>query len=92
MHNLDFGIEVDIVLAGSVWVKAESPLLLEKYKSYVATLTEHQCKYILLQVPPATGAVLWAMELAYGHPVDTDTRARIIESVENIHKKDPSPA
>ncbi|UNK20656.1 N-acetylglucosamine kinase [Paenibacillus sp. N3/727] len=92
MHNLDFGIEVDIVLAGSVWVKAESPLLLEKYKSYVATLTEHQCNYILLQVPPATGAVLWAMELAYGHPVDTDTRARIIESVENIHKKDPSPA
>lgn len=91
MHNLDFGLEVDIILAGSVWVKAESPLLLEKYKTYVDSLTDHRCNYILLQVPPATGAVLWALELAYGQPVNTETRRKIIETVEHIQKK-PSPA
>jgi len=83
MHHLDFDHEVDIVLAGSVWVKAESPLLLQKYKRYVEQLTSHHCNYILLQVPPATGAVLWALELAHGQPVDQAARQKVIHSVEN---------
>ncbi|NOU90782.1 N-acetylglucosamine kinase [Paenibacillus sp. LMG 31460] len=82
MHNLDFDHEVDIILAGSVWVKAESPLLLQNFKNHIANLTNHSCNYILLQVPPATGAVLWALELAYGHPVNLDTRLKVIEAVE----------
>ncbi|MBD0382671.1 N-acetylglucosamine kinase [Paenibacillus sp. WST5] len=86
MHNLDFGHEVDIILAGSVWVKAESPLLLQNYKNYIAKLTNHHCNYILLQVPPATGAVLWALELAYGRPVNPDTRSKVIDAVEFIQK------
>jgi len=84
MHNLDFNHEVDIILAGSVWVKAESPLLFAKYKQYIEQLTEHHCNYILLQVPPATGAVLWALEIAHGHPVDMDTRKKVIGRVENL--------
>lgn len=87
MHNLDFDAEVDVVLAGSVWVKAESPLLLEKYKTYVESLTEHHCNFILLQIPPATGAVLWALELAYGYPVGPETRSKIIQSVRNIYEQ-----
>ncbi|AJS58214.1 N-acetylglucosamine kinase [Paenibacillus sp. IHBB 10380] len=88
MHNLDFGHEVDIVLAGSVWVKAESPLLFQRYKEYVARLTHHDCHYIILYVPPATGAVLWALELAWGHPVDSGTRRRVIESIEHLRKNE----
>lgn len=84
IHNLDFGQEVDIILAGSVWVKAESPLLLDKYKEYVAALTHHQCRYMTLQVPPAAGAVLWALELASGHPVHSDTRQRVVESLVDL--------
>lgn len=91
MHNLDFGLEVDIILAGSVWVKAESPLLLNKYKTYVASLTEHQCNFIILHVPPATGAVLWALEIANGQPVDITMRKNIIAKVENV-KRNPSLA
>ncbi|WP_438348496.1 BadF/BadG/BcrA/BcrD ATPase family protein [Paenibacillus sp. FA6] len=88
MHNLDFDHDVDIVLAGSVWVKAESPLLFKLYKNYVEELTHHQCNYIILNVPPATGAVLWALELAFGHPVDLDTRIRVISTIENLRKNE----
>jgi N-acetylglucosamine kinase-like BadF-type ATPase len=88
IHNLDFGKEVDIILSGSVWVKAESPLLLKKYKKYVTNLTDHHCNFILLQVPPATGAILWALELAFGHPVNLDTRRRVIDIVNNVQKNE----
>lgn len=84
IHNLDFELDVDIILAGSVWVKAESPLLLEKYKSYVDSLTDRRCHYLILQVPPATGAVLWAMELVHGQPVTSEIRQTIITAVESI--------
>jgi N-acetylglucosamine kinase-like BadF-type ATPase len=85
LHELDFEKEVDIILAGSVWVKAESPLLLETYKYCVEQLTDHHCRYKLLTIPPATGAVLWALELAYGQPVNQETRNRVIQAVEQIH-------
>ncbi|NOV01579.1 N-acetylglucosamine kinase [Paenibacillus sp. LMG 31457] len=83
LHNLDFepGQEVDLILAGSVWVKVESPLLLEGYKKHIASLTAHSCNFILLQVPPAAGAILWALELAHGRPVDTATREKVIAAV-----------
>ncbi|WP_054958557.1 N-acetylglucosamine kinase [Paenibacillus dakarensis] len=91
IHNLDFESDVDVILAGSVWVKAESPLLLDQYKTYIASLTDHECHFKLLHVPPATGAVLWALELALGQPADLIMRRRIIEAVDSIHRI-PSPA
>ncbi|WP_235439956.1 N-acetylglucosamine kinase [Paenibacillus sp. DMB20] len=86
MHNLDFGPEVDIVMAGSVWVKVASPVLRDLYKAYVESFARHRCNFILLEVPPATGAILWALELHRGHPADSATRAMIIDSVEKIQK------
>lgn len=87
IHNLDFETEVDIILAGSVWIKAETPLLFEKYQMYVNQLTDHSCRFIHLQVPPATGAVLWALELAHGQPVQDAIRNSVIQSViEPLHK------
>lgn len=86
IHNLDFdgyNDEIDVILAGSVWVKAETPLLLDKYKTYMASLTTHRCRYILLQVPPATGAVLWALELAHGQPVSLGLRQQVITTIEH---------
>lgn len=82
LHNLDFDHEVDVILAGSVWVKPESPLLLDMYKSNVAATASHDCQFMLLQVPPATDAVLWALELTQGGPVDATTRKKVIASVE----------
>lgn len=88
MHNLDFEHEVDIVLAGSVWVRAESPLLFNLYKKEVERLTQHHCNYIILKVPPATGAVLWALELAWNHPVKSDIRWKVIDSIEILRKNE----
>ncbi|WMT40634.1 hypothetical protein RE628_26405 [Paenibacillus sp. D2_2] len=62
MNNLDFSQEAvaDIVLAGSVWIKAESPLLFEKYQQYMSRWAPCDCRYIFLQVPPLP-------EPYYGH-------------------------
>ncbi|RKP52952.1 N-acetylglucosamine kinase [Cohnella endophytica] len=84
IRNLDFGEEVDVVLAGSVWIKAESPLLFDLYRAEVAGLTDRRCNFIRLRIPPATGAALWALELAHGQPVDSDTRRSVIEAVEQL--------
>jgi N-acetylglucosamine kinase-like BadF-type ATPase len=83
MENLDFGgvEEIDVILAGSVWVKAESPLLFQLFRQHVVSMTDRKFRYVKLEVPPATGAVLWALELAIGQPVDADTRRKVIENV-----------
>ncbi|WP_123040715.1 N-acetylglucosamine kinase [Cohnella candidum] len=81
MNSLDFGEEVDIVLAGSVWVKAETPLLLDRYKKYVAQWTTHSCRYSILDVPPAAGAILWALELTRGHAPEPEPRRKVIHEL-----------
>lgn len=64
--NLDFKGEVEVVLAGSVWVKGSCPVMIEEFKKLINDFTKRQCKTILLTVPPATGAIIWALELFQG--------------------------
>ncbi|MDG0792904.1 N-acetylglucosamine kinase [Cohnella ginsengisoli] len=82
--NLDFGAndEIEIVLSGSVWIKAESPLMMQRYMREVGELTGRRCRFLPLAVPPATGAVLWALELARGAPVDADMRSKVLQGVQ----------
>ncbi|MHA6481924.1 N-acetylglucosamine kinase [Paenibacillus sp. strain BS8-2] len=81
--HLDFHDDepVDVIMAGSVWAKAASPVMRECYKTYVTEMTGRACTFILLQEPPAAGAVLWALELALGAPVDAALRAKVIGTV-----------
>ncbi|RIX45715.1 N-acetylglucosamine kinase [Paenibacillus nanensis] len=82
MSHLDFGDEpVDIIMAGSVWVKAASPVMRDRYQQCVTELTGRDCRFVLLQEPPAAGAVLWALELAHGGALNTELRKKIIEAV-----------
>lgn len=81
INNLEFGEDVEVVLAGSVWVKAECPIMLESYKEYMKKLTPKKCEFTLLTIPPATGAVLWALELAKGSIVNQDVRSKVIDAV-----------
>ncbi|GKU77615.1 N-acetylglucosamine kinase [Paenibacillus sp. L3-i20] len=82
LRQLDFGTEpVDIIMAGSVWVKAESPVMRDLYKRYVDELAGRACRYTLLEVPPAAGAVLWALELTLSGPVDEQIRKKVISAV-----------
>ena len=88
INNLSFEENevVEIILAGSVWVKPKTPVLIEAYKMYVESLTDAKCTYTILQVPPGIGAVLWALEVAKGHPVDEVLKERIIEEMEELYK------
>ena len=80
INNLAFESNelVEVILAGSVWVKPKTTILIDTYKDYVASLTKAACAYTVLQVPPGIGAVLWALEVAKGHPVDEVLKTRII--------------
>ncbi|GBG06406.1 N-acetylglucosamine kinase [Paenibacillus agaridevorans] len=83
LGHLDFDDDkpVDIVMAGSVWAKAASPIMRDRYMGFVSGLTGQECRFVLLQEPPAAGAVLWALELALGAPADDALRAKVIEAV-----------
>lgn len=79
--KLDYDLEVDIVLVGSVNLKATCPAMLDAFHQTVERLTGKTCRLIPLDVPPATGAVLWALELLHDAPVGADTRAGVIAAV-----------
>ncbi|GIO83337.1 kinase [Paenibacillus faecis] len=82
--NFDDDREVDVVLAGSVWVKVESPLLFDGFRRKMEQFTRVPCRYTFLQVPPAAGAVLWALELAEGSPVKPELRRKVIEHIQGV--------
>ena len=51
-----------IVLAGSVFVKGENPLLIDSLKEKVREHNPgHNINYVVLEVPPVAGAVFWAL-------------------------------
>ena len=81
--NFDSVDEIEVVLAGSVWVKADSPALFEFYKKYMSELVPCKIfKYNILQVPPATGAILWALSIAGVDPFSEAVKQKVIKSVE----------
>lgn len=80
--NLKFDEEVDVILAGSVWVKGASEVMINNFKTKIEEYTKKKCNIIILGVPPATGAVIWALELAKSEYPNKKTRQTIIENVE----------
>ena len=80
IHELSFEKEetVEVILVGSVWVKVKSTLLIDAYKTYMKELTTYSCNYTVLQVPPAVGAVLWALEIVKGKVVEEPLRSCIM--------------
>ncbi|MCK9471006.1 MAG: BadF/BadG/BcrA/BcrD ATPase family protein [Bacilli bacterium] len=83
INNLNFGDTVDVVLAGSVWVKGKSKVMIDEFKNKITEFTKKECNIITLDVPPATGAVIWALELANNEYPAKDLREKIINNVQN---------
>lgn len=81
--NLDFDDPVEIVLAGSVWVKGSSPIMVEEFKKYINEFTKRNCIVKKLMVPPATGAIIWAFELYNKEFPNQEIRNKIIDAVKN---------
>ncbi|MDR0315991.1 MAG: hypothetical protein LBH97_03725 [Treponema sp.] len=66
IEEMNFSRDEDIfiVLAGSVFVKGEHPLLLDTLKETVSEAKPgYRIKYTLLDVPPVAGAVVWALNM-----------------------------
>ena len=64
--NLNLGDNPTVVLAGSVWVKGSCPVLVNEFKRLINLYTKKECNVVVLRNPPATGAIIWAIELATG--------------------------
>jgi len=65
--------EINIVFAGSVFVKSEHPILLDTIKEKIKTdKADYHFKYTLLDVPPAAGAIIWALNIFNGQSIYYD--------------------
>ncbi|WMJ86091.1 BadF/BadG/BcrA/BcrD ATPase family protein [Anaerocolumna sp. MB42-C2] len=78
--GLDFKGLPEIVLAGSIWTKSNCPLLISHFKECIYQYTGKKLEPFPLKVIPAAGAVLWALELALGHPAGREQRTLIINN------------
>ena len=80
---LNFGHQVDIVLVGSVTLKATCSLMMDALQDTLPRLTGKKHTFYPLTVPPAVGAVFWAMESA-GFPPDTEVKERMMTSASKM--------
>lgn len=82
VKGLNFDEDVDVILAGSVWVKGDHPILIKTFKEKINNYTKKNCNIIVLTVPPATGAIIWAKELVDGEFPSLLVRNAICEKVQ----------
>ena len=61
-----FAITLLVIMVGSVFVKGSNDTLVNEFEKLVDKYTNKKCSFVKLTVPPATGAVIWALELATG--------------------------
>lgn len=80
--RLDLGEHPEVVLAGSVYVKGSCPILVNEVKKRIDLYSNKQCHTNVLTVPPATGAIIWAYELATGEYPSFEKRMEFVKTVE----------
>lgn len=80
--RLDLGDHPEVVLAGSVYVKGSCPILVNEVKRRIDLYSNKQCHTNVLTVPPATGAIIWAYELATGSYPSYEKRMEFVKTVE----------
>lgn len=81
VNNMQFTEPVQIVMAGSVWVKGNCPEMISEFSRKIQEYTKKKCQFNLLKVPPATGAIIWALELVKGTFPSVAMREKIIQEV-----------
>ena len=73
IRNLNFTGDITIVKAGSIWTKLKYQGMSKIFEATIKQTTTHSIKPILLDAPPALGAVFWAKVLQSGN-CDTQYR------------------
>ncbi len=90
INNLNFTSTVPIVLAGSVWVKATTDHMLNAFKNIISHHVHKECEFIILNSTPASGAVIWALEIANGTVPNQELRTKVLNTVEEVQKELPT--
>ena len=85
--RLDLGETPEVVLAGSVYVKGSCPIMVEEVKRKIDFYSQKKCDTHVLTVPPATGAIIWAYELATGSYPSYEKRMEFVKTVEDTLAK-----
>ena len=84
LKYLDFSTvrSLEIVLAGSIYRKAEHPGLLTAMKNYVSTHAYPEQEYVfnVLDAQPVAGAVIWALGESRKEPVGAEEKELIIKA------------
>ena len=81
IRNLKFINIPEVVLAGSIWTKADNGLLLKHFQEYLMKFIDEWIEPYKLDVVPAVGAVLWALEIANGERATLEQREQIIKNI-----------
>ena len=87
IRELNITEPINIIQAGSVWAKATSPKMKEKFESVVTTLTGKKCNFIILNEPPVMGAILWAYEIANKVLPTKEMKEKILNSIISYQQK-----
>ncbi|WP_256760474.1 BadF/BadG/BcrA/BcrD ATPase family protein [Cohnella sp. WQ 127256] len=86
LRNLRFPVDepVDIILAGSLYIKGRHSEMLNAFTTYVDGHADGRTvRYMLLQEPPVMGAILWALELA-GAKLTVDEKADLGRQLKSL--------
>ena len=81
IRELNLVEPINVIQAGSVWAKATSPKMKDKFESVVTTLSGKKCNFIILNEPPVMGAILWAYEIANKVLPSKEIKEKILESI-----------
>ena len=81
IKNLNFRNSVMVVLAGSIWVKSDYPEMIKLFRETVQKKVSCRCEVVLLEQPPAMGAVLGAYKYYYHRMPDEQFREKVERGV-----------
>lgn len=85
--SLNLGDNPLVIMIGSVFVKGACPVLVNEFKRLVNLYTQKESRFVMLTVPPATGAIIWAIEEATKSYPTEAVKERIIKEVQlNLDK------
>lgn len=84
-NELSFdGCAIDVIMAGSMWVKPKTQIMKNAFKSEFRRLVSGDVNFITLNMPPASGAVLWALELENGEFPHIELKEKVMRQVQDI--------
>ena len=72
---------LEVVLIGSVHLKARCLLMRETFETRLRELTGREFTFIPLSAAPVAGAVLWAMEAQWGQSPGDAVRGRVMDAL-----------